>query len=196
MKYPRILLPLLTPFLLHAQDLKIVPKSSAVDTMFGLAVADPYRWLESLNSEATQAWLKQQRVITRKAKSTFDNAYIGIYDQILRDGGMQYKNWIKEGRTYFRFKQIINAAGTNRYSSTLGLYRNDSIDGDVLVFDPNIYSNDITSIEGFAISNDGEHLTVSLSREGSDWQEIRVVNLANNRYSNFPLPSKELWGLE
>ena len=32
-----------------------------VDTLFGVPVADPYRWLEDQNSPETRAWLNRKR---------------------------------------------------------------------------------------------------------------------------------------
>ena len=39
-------------------------KDSIVDNYFGVEVADPYRWLEDDNSEATAEWVKAQNTVT------------------------------------------------------------------------------------------------------------------------------------
>src|SRR5829696_4298507 len=46
-----------------AQSLTYPPtrRDSVVDTYFGTKVADPYRWLEELDSPATTAWVASQQ---------------------------------------------------------------------------------------------------------------------------------------
>ena len=39
-------------------------KGPVQDTYFGTTIADPYRWLEDDNSEATKAWVKDQNAVT------------------------------------------------------------------------------------------------------------------------------------
>ena len=42
----------------------ITEKSSIVDTLFGTAVNDPYRWLEDDTAKATANWVKAQNEVT------------------------------------------------------------------------------------------------------------------------------------
>ena len=44
----------------------VTPKESISDTLHGIPVSDPYRWLENIYSYATVTWLQQQQKCTHK----------------------------------------------------------------------------------------------------------------------------------
>ncbi|MBV8688487.1 MAG: S9 family peptidase, partial [Candidatus Eremiobacteraeota bacterium] len=41
------------------------PRGTVIDTYFGTKVADPYRWLEEIDSPQTQAWVSAEGNLTR-----------------------------------------------------------------------------------------------------------------------------------
>lgn len=46
---------------IHYPDAK---RGDTVETLHGVKIADPYRWLEDPDCKETQEWVKQQNVIT------------------------------------------------------------------------------------------------------------------------------------
>jgi hypothetical protein len=54
------------PMALAAQTLTypVTNKGDVVDTLHGVPVADPYRWLEALNSPETATWIARQNQVT------------------------------------------------------------------------------------------------------------------------------------
>jgi len=40
------------------------PRLEHVDVLHGVPVADPYRWLEDLDSDATRAWVEAENQVT------------------------------------------------------------------------------------------------------------------------------------
>ena len=52
----------------EADPLLVYPETRSeqiVETLHGVEVADPYRWLEDVNSEEVQQWMKSQDTLTR-----------------------------------------------------------------------------------------------------------------------------------
>ncbi len=162
----------------------ITPVTNVVDTVWGTAVEDPYRWLESLNSDSTAEWFKQQRKITRTEKTKFYASYTDIYGKLISDGGASFPNFIKEGPYYFQFKY------TTEYSTPILFYKT-KVDGDLVeAYNPNIYFNkEPVTVEDFYLSNDARYLAVSLSIAGTDWRTIKVRDLKKGKN----LPDKIEW---
>jgi len=150
-----------------------------VDDYFGTKVADPYRWLENLDSADTKAWIESQN------KVTF--SYLEKIPQRAQLKARLTELWnyekfsapFKEGNRYFYYKND----GLQNQSV---LYVADSItDKGRVLLDPNTLSTDGTiALSGISISDDGNILAYGLSSGGSDWQEWRFRNIATGKDLN------------
>ncbi len=143
------------------------------DNYFGTEVSDPYRWLEDDNSAETKAWVAAQNEVT-----------FGYLEQIpFRDdinerltGLWNYERygtpWTK-GDYYFYFKND----GMQNQSV---LYVREGLDGESRVLlDPNAMSEEgIISLGSMGVSKDSRYLAYSISKGGSDWNEIFVIEIA------------------
>ena len=148
--------------------------SSAYDDYFGTRVADPYRWLEDDHSEETKEWVKAQNKTTFAYLETLpDRAKIRARLETLYDHE-RYGTPFKKGGRFFYFK---NDGMQNQNV----LYVQDSIDGESSVLiDPNALSDDGTvALGATSVSKDGRYLAYQLSTAGSDWNEIRIKDLAS-----------------
>ncbi len=151
-------------------------KDNTVDTYFGTQVADPYRWLENDTSAATAAWVEAENKVTNEYLSRIPFrtqlldrlTKLADYEKI----GTPFK---KHGKYYF-FKND----GLQNQSV---LYVQDSLTDTPRVFlDPNKLSDDGTvALSGFSFSNDGKYASYTISRSGSDWQEIYVLDAATGK---------------
>ena len=151
------------------------PETATVDTVdnyFGTEVADPYRWLEDDNSDETKAWVKAQNQVT-------DN-YLNNID--FRD---ELKTRLTELWNYERYSAPRKVADYYIFSKNDGLQEHSVIyiqpgldaEAEVLI-DPNKLSDDgSVSLAGLSFSKDGKHASYSISRGGSDWREIYVMNV-------------------
>ena len=80
----------------HMKQIKHMPypetqRTDVVDDYFGTKVADPYRWLEDDNSEATAAWVKAQNAVTQDYLSQIP------FRDAIRGRLTQLWNYPKEG---------------------------------------------------------------------------------------------------
>ena len=151
-------------------------KSSQVDDYHGTRVEDPYRWLEDVDAPDTKAWVAAQNAVTF--------AFLEAIPQ--RDA---IHRRLTELWSYERFGVPTQKAGRWFYFRNDGLqnqavlYRADALDGPsavpAVLLDPNLLSADGTTALGVtAISEDGRLLAYSVSESGSDWNVIRVRDVA------------------
>ena len=144
-------------------------KSDQVDDYHGIKVADPYRWLEELDSEETKAWVEAEN------KLSFDYLAAIPARNTLKDRITKLWNYekygvpFKEGNRYFYFRN----SGLQNQSV---LYTVTGLDAPPkMILDPNTLSSDGTvAVSGTQVSPDGKLLAYSISASGSDWQEWKV----------------------
>jgi prolyl oligopeptidase len=148
-------------------------KGDVVDEYFGNEVADPYRWLEDDMSDETAAWVKAQNDVTFGYLHSIEGRD-AIKDRLTEiwDYPKVGSPW-KSGGRWFLMK---NSGLQNQYVLYLLEDYNDR-EGEVLL-DPNNLSDDGTvALAGLRVSDDGKYLAYSISRGGSDWNEIFVMEI-------------------
>jgi prolyl oligopeptidase len=162
----------------------VTKKVDQVDDYFGTKVADPYRWLEDDNAEDTKAWVEAQNKVT-----------FGYLDTI------PYRPKIKERLTeifnYPRYSSPFRAGEYYFFTKNDGLqnqsvyYIQKGLEGAPEVFlDPNALSPDGTvRMNIIAVSKDDRYVALSRGEAGSDWTEIRVMEIATKR----ELPDRVQW---
>lgn len=154
----------------------VTRKTDTVDTYFGTKVPDPYRWLEDDRSEETAAWVKAQNEITENYLSRIP--FRGEIKNRLKELWNYPKSSVpfKGGNNYFVH---MNDGLQNQY--VLNIIR--GMKGAPVPFlDPNKLSADGTvNLGDVSVSKDGKNLAYSISRAGSDWSEIYVMNVDNGK---------------
>ncbi|MFA6439151.1 MAG: hypothetical protein WCX28_07580, partial [Bacteriovoracaceae bacterium] len=152
-------------------------KTDTVDRYFGTTVPDPYRWLEDDRSSQTAEWVQSQNAVT-----------FGYLDKIpfrdkIRDRLTKLMNYPKytapfrAGKNWFYY---LNDGLQNQ--SVLYILRG-SIDAAPEMFlDPNTLSTDgTTSLQGVTFSKDGKYAAYQVSKAGSDWREIYVLDVQTKK---------------
>ena len=178
--FTSVLWVLAAPSILYAQvKYPTTKKVQQSDNYFGSIVEDPYRWLENDTAPETKNWVAAQN------KVTFDYlATIPFRDKIKQqlldlNNYPKYAAPFRAGEYYFFYKND----GLQNQSV---IWYQKGLNGTPEVFiDPNTYSKEGTvaiSLAGF--SNDKKHVVYSVSKAGSDWQELHVMEVATKKKLN------------
>ena len=147
-------------------------KDGTVDEYFGTKVADPYRWLENDTSAQTAAWVEAENKVTNAylAKIPFRGKLLKRMTELSNYERISAPRK-RHGKWYF-FKND----GLQNQSV---MYVMDKLGGEPRVFlDPNKLSTDGTvALKGVYFSHNGKYAAYTISRSGSDWEEIFVIDL-------------------
>ena len=158
-------------------------KADVVDDYHGTRIADPYRWLENADEPETAAWVEaenrltssflagsERELIKKRLEQLFDYSRVSVPERhggrtfYSRNSGLQNQSvvYVREG-----------AAGPER-----------------VLLDPNELSPDGTvALTATSFTRDGSLMAYTLSKSGSDRQEILVRDVASGR----DLPDRLLW---
>ena len=147
-------------------------KVDTVDVYFGNKVADPYRWLEDDNSDETKAWVKAENEVTQKYLSQIP--FVGKVQDRLR----KLMDYPKRSAPFYDGGKYFYYKNDGLQNQSLLMVQND-IDAEATVLlDPNKLSEDGTvALANIAVSTDGKYLVYSVSKSGSDWNEIYVRDI-------------------
>jgi len=144
-----------------------------VDQYHGVAVPDPYRWMEEIDSPQTRAWVQAQDKVS--------SAYLGALPH-----RVEIARRLKEIWNFERW------SAPEKYGSNWFYTHNDGLQNQAVLFvtanpadkgrvllDPNALSADGTvSLRETSVSDDGRLLAYALSDGGSDWQIWHVRDVA------------------
>jgi prolyl oligopeptidase len=149
-------------------------RDATVDDYHGRPVADPYRWMESVDDPALMAWVQAQNALTQ---------------QVLGDlpGREAFAGRLRELLDVPRLGVPVHVPGLYAYRFNPGLAETDALwltddperPGRVVVDPLAIQADGTVSLGSFALSPDGAYLAYSLSDGGSDWRTWRIQRTAS-----------------
>ncbi len=146
-------------------------KTDVTDQYFGISVSDPYRWLEDDRAPEVEAWVTAQNEVTFGYLNTipFREALKSRMESLM--DYPRYSAPFQEGEYYYFYKN----SGLQNQSV---LYRQKGLEGAAEVYiDPNTFSEDGTvKLSSLSFSEDQRYTAYSVSRSGSDWQDIFVLD--------------------
>ena len=157
-------------------DYPVSIKGNTQDNYHGIIIDDPYRGLEDLNSEQTQAWIIEQ--------NRFTDSYL---DDLIEQKEIKLlleKIYNKENQSvpFRRKSKIFTYYNNGTWQQSKLFYQETTEDKKTLVIDPNLLSVDGTvSIGSVSVSPNSELIAYSISDGGSDWKtwKIKHINSGN-----------------
>ena len=158
-----------------------LPAKVVSDTHWGVAVEDPYRFLEDTTDPAVQKWMRDQADATSTllAKLPARNALLerlreidlavpAVVGQVHRDS--------RGGVTYLK-----RSADENQFK----LYRRDRVDGpERVLVDVDAIAKATGkphAIDGFSVSPDGRSVAYGLSASGTEIGTLNIIDIASGK---------------
>ena len=151
-------------------------RSNHIDTYHGTHVADPYRWLENIDSPQTRAWVEAEG----KLSSDYLHAIPGRQSIVER---------LTQIWNFERWSAPEHAGSTWLYSHNNGLQNQSVVMAAAdpaaparVLLDPNTLIKDGTvALRELVASRDGKLVAYAMSDAGSDWQIWRVRDVASGK---------------
>jgi prolyl oligopeptidase len=162
------------------------PREDTVEPMFGVDVADPYRWLENdvRGDLAVRAWVDAQNACT--------DAYLATLPGRVRIAERLTTLWNFErfgipeqrGGRYFHLRN-------DGLQNQAVLHVRETLDGPPrILIDPNGWAEDgATALSEWKPAEDGKQLVYAVQDGGSDWRTLRVIDVD----SGAPLADEIRW---
>jgi len=164
----------------------VTGRGPVVESQFGEAIADPYRWLEDdvRTDQKVQDWVTAENAVT--------DAYLATLPG--RDAIRQRLSKLWD---YERFGVPEKAGDNYFYSHNTGLqnqsilFVRNGLDGAPRqLIDPNAWAKDgATALAEWMPSHDGTQLAYTIQDGGTDWRTIHVLDVASGR----PLADEIKW---
>ena len=149
----------------------VTRKDNVTDTINGVEIVDPYRWLENQQSPETRKWITAQNTYTQSQLGTRPT----LPELRARLGGLMRTERMsvpiaRDGKYYFSLQRANQDLAT--------ICRRASASGETQVLvDPMPMSKDhTTSVALMDVSRNGARMAYSVRRGGTDEVEIRVRN--------------------
>ena len=160
-----------------------------MNTYFGTAVPDPYRWLEHDRATDTKAWVQAENKLTQAylAQIPYREALHKRLEQLWNYE--KYSAPFKEGKyTYFYKNDGLQSQSI--------LWRQVGEGTPEVFLDPNKFSTDgTTSMQGINFTKDGSMAAYQLSEGGSDWRKVIVIKTSDKSIAGDTLTDIKFSGI-
>ncbi len=158
-------------------------RADAVDDYHGIKVADPYRWLENADDKETMAWVEAQNALTQ-------GFVAGPTREALTKRLAELVDYPRMSAPEKKGSRYFYSRNTGLQNQAVLFVREGLGGAERVLLDPNTLSADGTvALTSTSYTRDGSLMAYTLSRSGSDRQEIYVGDVATGK----DLGDKLLW---
>lgn len=149
-------------------------RGDVVEEQFGVAVADPYRWLENdvRGDQSVRDWVTAQNAVTDAYLETLPGR------DAIAARLTELWNYERVGIPKKRGNRYFYTRNDGLQNQSV-LYMREGLDGEAqLVIDPNAWSEDgATAMAQWVPSPDGRYIAYGVQDGGTDWRTIRVLDV-------------------
>ncbi|MCW3125587.1 MAG: hypothetical protein JWO03_1245 [Bacteroidetes bacterium] len=155
----------------------IAPEDNTTDTLWGKKIEDPFRSLES-NNVTRELWLEQEEKLTKS------------YFKTTKHGGSIADNFEWVSQSEFNIPRrsgpyyIENRIDPYSPNTVDIYYKNHLYGTSSLLVSPHIVSNQLSGFTEVAVSPSGNYIALLYSSTGSDWNEIGIYDIINQKLLN------------
>lgn len=156
-------------------------RSSIVDEMHGVAVPDPYRWLEDAEDPRTQEWVRQQGELTEAQRGTWTQRehFVDNVAALLGSGAIGMPVHRGE-RVFFSRREPGQQFGV--------LFVRDADGTERVLIDPmQIDPTGSTTLDAWQPSKEGDRLAYQLSEGGTEESILYVMDVATTEVIDGPI---------
>src|SRR5437868_7337846 len=147
-------------------------RDDVTETLHGVSVADPYRWLEDGDSEESRAWVAAQNAFTRSVLDAAPNrdTIHAQLDRLLTTGSVGAP--VVRGSRYFYQRRDA------RLDQPVLVVRDGNAGAERTIVDPNaLSSTGIVALDWWYPSEDGRLLAYGVSEGGTELSTLFVLDV-------------------
>ncbi|MDH3285548.1 MAG: prolyl oligopeptidase family serine peptidase [Acidobacteriota bacterium] len=153
-------------------------RERVVDSLFGIEVADPYRWLESADHPDVASWLEAQDDLAREALLRQP----GREETRRRLAELAYVDFISPPRRRGK-RQFYSRRHADR-EKAVHYWREGAEGQERVLLDPNAMSEDLSTSVGVVVPDEsGERVAYALRENNADAATLHVMEVATGEVS-------------
>ncbi|HOK23407.1 MAG TPA: prolyl oligopeptidase family serine peptidase [Candidatus Hydrothermia bacterium] len=147
------------------------------DTLFGVEIVDPYRWLENVDEPEVKKWIEEQNnMAIRTLKSV--NGYKKLYREIKRYSRRRYLSLPSVYKDRYFFYKFDGKSNHSALYMSIGKWNHKKARK---VIDPNKFSKDgLTAMDFTFVSLDGKYIAFGKSFGGSESSTLYILDVDRN----------------
>ncbi|MFH2037148.1 MAG: prolyl oligopeptidase family serine peptidase [Candidatus Zixiibacteriota bacterium] len=166
-------------------------KGNVVDTLHGVVIPDPYRWLEDQDSPETRAWIEAQNQYSEEyfKSEPMREALKKRYQELFKVDRITTPD--QRGKRFFVKKRTGD-------QELYIYYTRDSLNGeDKVLIDPHTLSDDYTVDVGTEdITNDGAYFAYHVRDGGEEESRIKIMKVETKELLADSLPRADYYGFD